>query len=718
MPGNHYVASVPKLTGRENYDKWAFAAQSFLVIDNLEECLQGTETDEKKIAKARAKLILTIDSALYVHVKQTTSAKDLWDKLKSLFDDSGFTRRISLLRQLISMRLENCESMGAYVNQLVETAQKLRGTGFQIDEEWIGSLLLAGLPEKFSPMIMAIEHSGISITTDAIKVKLLDMEGDFSVAGKTGSAFVNKSEPAEKMKHGISGSRSNVPFVKRQANVRCFGCKKWGHYKNKCPNKEINKQDDSRFSQKSKEKSTDVFSVIFLNGKFKKEDWYIDSGASTHITVVEDWIENPLKTEMKEVVVANNNKVPVRCVCDVKIQTITGKKVNNITVKKHFVPELTTNLLSVSQLIKNGNSVNFDSKGCKIYNRDKILIAKADLVDNVYKLNICSSGKTAQCHLASAFTWHRRLGHINLSDLRKMQNGAVNGLDYKGKIEKENCETCCEGKQTRMPFKHIGTRANGVLDLVHADVCGPMEVLSLEGSRYCLVLEDDYSKMCFVYFLTNKDEVFQYFKEFKEMVETQKDRKIKILRSDNGGAFCNREFDIFLKRNGIVHQTSNPYTPEQNGLVEWMNHTIIEKARCLLFDGELEKKFWAEAINMAVYLRNRSICSGLNDKTPYEVWNGVKPDLSDLKLFGATVMVHIPYNKRRKLDKKSEKMILVGYGDNVKGYRVYNPRTNSIITSRDVKIFENTDEKEVMIKLDYEENKEIDTKDNTEFQQE
>ena len=144
MTANNYVASVPKLMGSENYDDWAFAAENFLIIDNLSMCLDGSETDIGKIAKARAKLILTIDTSLYVHIKSTTTAKDLWDKLKSLFDDSGFARKISLLRNLISMRLENCDTMASYVNQLVETAQKLRGTGFQINEEWIGSLLLAG----------------------------------------------------------------------------------------------------------------------------------------------------------------------------------------------------------------------------------------------------------------------------------------------------------------------------------------------------------------------------------------------------------------------------------------------------------------------------------------------------------------------------------------------------------------------------------------------
>ncbi|KAF2891902.1 hypothetical protein ILUMI_14271, partial [Ignelater luminosus] len=115
--------------------------------------------------------------------------------LKSLFDDSGFARRISLLRNLISISLENCSCMTSYVTQIIETGQKLNGTGFAINDVWIGSLLLAGLPEKYAPMIMAIEHSGIQVTTDAIKSKFLDMESTHKHSGsEVESAFATSKK--------------------------------------------------------------------------------------------------------------------------------------------------------------------------------------------------------------------------------------------------------------------------------------------------------------------------------------------------------------------------------------------------------------------------------------------------------------------------------------------------------------------------------------------
>ncbi|CAF4953476.1 unnamed protein product [Pieris macdunnoughi] len=206
--------------------------------------------------------------------------------------------------------------------------------------------------------------------------------------------------------------------------------------------------------------------------------------------------------------------------------------------------------------------------------------------------------------------------------------------------------------------------------------------------------------MAFVYFLKTKDEVFSFFKAFKTLVENQTGRKLKVLRSDNGTEFCSKEFENFLQLAGIVHQKTCAYTPEQNGLCERYNRTIVEKARCLLFDAGLKKCFWAEAVNTAVYLRNRSIASGLDNKTPIEIWTGTKPDVSNLRIFGSKAMVHIPKEKRLKLDRKATDGILVGYSDNIKGHQVYNPKNNKVTIARDIVVIEEgIDQKQEVIHI-------------------
>lgn len=687
----NYLASVPKLKGRENFDEWTFAVENVLVLEGMLHCVQpvvGKDIKPEDDAKARAKLCLTIDPALYVHIKTTKTSKELWDKLKSLFDDSGFSRKISLLRHLISIRRENCEDMTTYVTQIVETSQRLSGTGFEITDQWIGSLMLAGLPDKFTPMIMAIEHSGIAITSDVIKTKLLDSE-PLELMGKetqnTEAAFASKwakSKPRAGNTDQSRNGRKSIPVKVtdgNKSNITCYKCKNTGHYRNQCP----------MLEKSSKNKSSNAFSAVFLSARYSKDEWYVDSGASVHMTAVQSWLQEVSSPKAcSEIMIANNEKLHVVCKGNIEISTQQGY---DITIKDVLcVPSLTTNLLSVSQMIKNNNSVSFSNNQCLIHNAKNELVAVANLTDGVYKLNLRNTQVT-KCLIArdNSLLWHRRLGHINTKDLNKMKNGAVEGVDYKDSYEvtKSTCAVCCEGKQSRLPFP-TGTRATEVLEIVHADVCGPMETKSIGLSKYFLLLVDDYSRMSFVYFMKEKNEVYKYFREFKSMVENQKNVNIKILRTDNGGEFCSKEMEGFLKSFGIVHQKTNPYSPEQNGMSERNNRTIVEKAKCMLFDAKLDKKFWAEAVSTAVYLKNRSIASGLKDKTPYEIWHDRKPILSHIRIFGSPTMVHVPKERRTKWDKKARKHILVGYSEHVKGYRVYDPVKNQVTTSRDVVVME------------------------------
>ena len=358
----------------------------------------------------------------------------------------------------------------------------------------------------------------------------------------------------------------------------------------------------------------------------------------------------------QEIVIANKTRIEASFVGKVCLQTTIGGETHDIIIKEALhIPELTTNLLSVSQLIKNGNSVHFGSDSCLINNERGELVAKADLIDNVYRLNTLRTDSRCFAAVADSNVWHRRFGHVNGKYLEKLEKGAVIGMAYRDDRRNEtgNCVVCYEGKQARLPFPKTGYRAASILETIHADVCGPMETLSIGGSRYFLLFVDDYCRMTFVYFLKTKDEVVKTFTEYKNLVENQKGVKIKTLRTDNGGEFCNSEMKRLLAKHGIVHQTTNSYTPEQNGMAERMNRTVVEKGRCLLFEAELEKKFWAEAVNTAVYLKNRTIAAGLGEKTPYEMWYQRKPDVSNLRIFGSIAMVHVAKPRRLKWDKKS-----------------------------------------------------------------
>lgn len=193
--------------------------------------------------------------------------------------------------------------------------------------------------------------------------------------------------------------------------------------------------------------------------------------------------------------------------------------------------------------------------------------------------------------------------------------------------------------------------------------------------------------MLWVYFARLKSEVFTTFKKFKVLVETQSENKIKAIRSDRGGKYASQEFTQFLEEKGIQRQFTVSYTPQQNGVAERRNITLLEMACAMLKAQGMPDKFWSEAVFTAAYLQNRLSIKSLNKKTPLEVWSDHKPSVSHLKVFGCICHILVPEEKRKKLDEKSRKGVFIGYNTLSKGYKIYMLDTFKVKVSRDV-IFE------------------------------
>ncbi|MCO5575128.1 hypothetical protein L7F22_028925 [Adiantum nelumboides] len=168
------------------------------------------------------------------------------------------------------------------------------------------------------------------------------------------------------------------------------------------------------------------------------------------------------------------------------------------------------------------------------------------------------------------------------------------------------------------------------------------------------------------------------------MVEKEKDLKVKSIRSDRGGEFLSENFARWCKSEGIRHQLTTTYTPSQNGVVERKNRTIMEMARAMLAHASLPRSYWAEACNTAVYIQMRSPTHALQDMTPFQAYYGRKPTVSHFRVFGCSAFVHIPKEKRQKLDFKSRKLLFLGYSAESDAYRLYDPDTRTTTVSRDV----------------------------------
>ena len=272
---------------------------------------------------------------------------------------------------------------------------------------------------------------------------------------------------------------------------------------------------------------------------------------------------------------------------------------------------------------------------------------------------------------------------------KKAKSKIVRQLDYNESRGIGFCETCVGGKHHRARFDSSNTQSKELLELVHSDVCGKIGDKSLGGAQYFLTFTDNKSRYSWVYILKTKDEVFDRFLEWKALVERTTKKKLKTLRTDNGGEYTSTGFENYLKAEGIRHELTVPKTPEQNGVAERLNRTLVEMARSMLLDARLPKKFWAEAVSSAVYLKNRISSKPLQDVTPYEAWHGRKPNVRHLRVFGCDAYAHVPRDERTKFDSKARKCILLGYGQVTKGYRLYDPERQKIIHSRDVQFNEN-----------------------------
>lgn len=157
---NNSNTSFEKLKGSENYQTWAFAMENYLILHSLAACIDELmpETSAAKIQEAKARMVLSIDQSIYVHIRSEKTALEIWNKLKLMYEDKGLTRKIGLLRTLVTTNLENCDSMDDYISKIVSTSQKLIGIGFELTEEWIGCFLLAGLTDEFMPIIIDNGH--------------------------------------------------------------------------------------------------------------------------------------------------------------------------------------------------------------------------------------------------------------------------------------------------------------------------------------------------------------------------------------------------------------------------------------------------------------------------------------------------------------------------------------------------------------------------------
>ena len=364
-----------------------------------------------------------------------------------------------------------------------------------------------------------------------------------------------------------------------------------------------------------------------------------------------------------------------------------------------YVPTFTVNLISGVLVCRNGATLEATVPTLRILQNCRTVLS-ADSANGLfavrgkllYQCDVPATYFQATALAASAHTWHKRLGHVSYDVLKHMHRDqtALN-LDVQGQVQAPSalCDTCLEGKHARAPFPSSNTTTSEPLQLVHADVIGKMPCESLGGSQYILTVRDDYSGYGAVACVRRKSDVGNAFCDILAKWARQTGKLVKRVRTDGGSEFLG-QFEASLCGKGIRHERSIRYTPQQKGVAERFNRTLVERLRCMLFNAHMPREFWAEAAVTSCYLHNMVPSSSMQ-QAPMELFSGTKPDLISLRTFDCLAFAQVPRKLRSKLDACTQKGIFVGYEADVKGWRVMIPTGKGgwrTVISRDVKFAE------------------------------
>nr|GEX95923.1 retrovirus-related Pol polyprotein from transposon TNT 1-94 [Tanacetum cinerariifolium] len=348
---------------------------------------------------------------------------------------------------------------------------------------------------------------------------------------------------------------------------------------------------------------------------------------------------------------------------------------DSVISRVYYVEGLGHNLFSVGQFCDSNLEVTFRKHTCFVRDLDGVNLIKGNRGSNLYTILVEDMMRSSSiCLLSKAsknksWLWHRRLNHLNFGTINDLaRKDLVRGLP-RLKFEKDHLCSACRLKKSRKAThqpKMINTIME-VLHTLHMDLCGPLRVQSINGNKYVLVTVDEYLRFTWVKFLRSKDETLEFFFKLLKQLQVGLNKTVRHVQTDNGTKFVNKDLTAYYESVGITHEKNIPRTPQQNGIVERQNRTLVEAARTMLIFSKALMFLWAKVVATACYTHNRSLIHTLHNKTPYELVHDKKPNHSFLHVFGA---LYYPTNDSEDLGKikaKADIGLFVGYAPYRKG---------------------------------------------------
>ncbi len=716
---------VPKLKGSENYESWKKDIINVLKAKGLWMITSGklkkstplsfdvstadkkkhiTDVQHWKDRNDRVSDIIgfSCEKRLRIHIFKADNVTKMWSILKTQYKQSNLTILFLTIKELTQSKQSNFKFIQNYADSLKQVVIKCADIEKTVESWMLSNLFLLDLNESLESyifdLIQSIKINKFELLIDDMTIALVDhdkrsnQEKNFSFKSMIAQFDDKKSKffrkKLKKCAHCEQENHSEQNCWHLHSNLRSD---EWKSYQNR---KNLIKEDDFETSFEVKIVRT---MKIVCRADSHTDAWWIDSEAENHVCYDIDLFDEQSYRKIidNSIVTANNEAVLIvekdLIIIDV---LLNDQSIKIWLINVYHCSELHYNLMSVDQMKVKEYTCSIKNDKFRFINSKSVVVligsrndARAYFVNTSINLSnsrsVILTSRTESVK-ASWHQWHKRLAHLNMTDVKRLVNMSID-IDVNSTDSLKNeefsesiCEICIIDKQNRTSSRKPHIRVIKVDELVYLNLVNDGKISKIdEEFRYVATMIDDYSQYTIIYLLKRKFDLKDVLRKYLKFMKTQS-TSIQRLRSDNEDEYADHQIIELLEEHEVKWESTTSYNSSQNEVAERCFRTLFERTRAILTSVKLSIRLWNEAIMTVIYLKNRSSITALNNITFYEIWHDKKSDLSYLHTFEC-IAYHYVKKAHWKLDDKSLKCQFLSY-EKVNQFRLWNEK-NVLISS-------------------------------------